>query len=156
MLGKKEIYDGATPSGNGVAMLNLLRLSRLTGNPALEEKAAETGQAFSTHIKQMPSAYTQFLVSTDFAVGPSHEVVIVGERSHPETMKMVRALHSVYVPNKVVILRPSDDPSSEIENLAPFVKDYPAHDGNPMAYVCVSNACRQPTADVDEMIGLLR
>jgi uncharacterized protein YyaL (SSP411 family) len=153
---KKEIYDGATPSGNGVAMLNLLRLSRLTRNSVLEEKAAATGQAFSTHIKQIPSAYTQFLVSADFAVGPSHEVVIVGERNHPLTLGMVKALQSVYVPNKVVILKPSDDPSSEIEDLAPFVKDYPAHDGKSMAYVCVSNACRQPTADVDEMISLLR
>jgi uncharacterized protein YyaL (SSP411 family) len=153
---KKEIYDGATPSGNGVAMLNLLRLSRLTGDPALEEKAAATGQAFSTHIKQIPSAYTQFLVSADFAAGPSHEVVIVGERNHPGTLGMIKALQSVYAPNKVVILKPSDEPSSEIENLAPFVKDYPAHDGKPMAYVCVSNACRQPTADVEEMIRLMR
>jgi hypothetical protein len=153
---KKEIYDGATPSGNGVAMLNLLRLSRLTGNPVLEEKAASTGQAFSTHIKQVPSAYTQFLVSADFAVGPSHEVVIVGERNHPRTRDMIKALQSVYVPNKVVILKPSDDPSSVIEFLAPFVRNYPAHDGKPMAYVCAANACGQPTADVDEMIDLLR
>jgi uncharacterized protein YyaL (SSP411 family) len=60
------------------------------------------------------------------------------------------------VPNKVVILKPSDDPSSEIEDIAPFVKDYPAHDGNPMAYVCVSNACIQPSADIDEVISLLK
>jgi hypothetical protein len=153
---KKETYDGATPSGNGVAMLNLLRLSRLTGNAFLEEKAAATGQAFSTHIKQIPSAYTQFLVSADFAVGPSHEVVIVGERNHARTMDMIKALQSVYVPNKVVILKPSDASSPEIEDLAPFVKNYPAHDGKPMAFVCVANACRQPTADVDEMIDLLR
>jgi len=153
---KKEIYDGATPSGNSVAMLNLLKLSRLTGNPALEGKAAATGQAFSTHIEQTPSAYTQFLVSADFAVGPSCEVVIVGERNHPETLHMVKALESVYAPNKVVILKPSDDPASEIEDLAPFVKDYSTVDGSPVAYVCISNACREPTADVDEMIGLLR
>jgi uncharacterized protein YyaL (SSP411 family) len=153
---KKEIYDGATPSGNGVAMLNLLRLSGLTGNPNLEEKASAIGRAFSTHITQIPSAYTQFLVSTDFAVGPSHEVVIVGERDHPETTGMVKALHSVYAPNKVVIFKPSNEPSPEIQDLAPFVRDYPGHDRKPMAYVCVSKACKQPTADVDEMIDLLK
>ena len=122
----------------------------------MEGKAAATGQAFSTHIEQTPSAYTQFLVSADFAVGPSCEVVIVGERNHPETLHMVKALESVYAPNKVVILKPSDDPASEIEDLAPFVKDYSTVDGSPVAYVCISNACREPTADVDEMIGLLR
>jgi uncharacterized protein YyaL (SSP411 family) len=153
---KKEIYDGATPSGNGVAMLNLLRLSGLTGNPILEEKAAAIGRTFSTHITQIPSAYTQFLVSADFAVGPSQEVVIVGERNHPRTMGMVTALHSVYAPNKVVIFKPFDEPSSEIQDLAPFLKDYPGHDGKPMVYVCVSKACRQPTADIDEIIDLLK
>jgi len=34
----KEIYDGAIPSGNSVAALNFLRLSRLTGQQELEEK----------------------------------------------------------------------------------------------------------------------
>ena len=34
---RKEVYDGALPSGNSVAMLNLLRLSRLNGNTVYKE-----------------------------------------------------------------------------------------------------------------------
>jgi len=37
---RKELHDGAKPSGNSVMLLNLIRLSRLTGRPALEEKPA--------------------------------------------------------------------------------------------------------------------
>ena len=39
LLRKKEIYDGATPSGNSVAALNLLRLARITANADLEQRA---------------------------------------------------------------------------------------------------------------------
>jgi len=46
----KEIYDGAYPSGNSVAALNLLRLSRITGNPKLEAKAAQLLQTFSNSV----------------------------------------------------------------------------------------------------------
>ena len=38
LLRQKEIYDGAVPSGNAVAMLNLLRLSRITAQPDFEHR----------------------------------------------------------------------------------------------------------------------
>jgi uncharacterized protein YyaL (SSP411 family) len=68
---KKEIYDGALPSGNSVAIQNLLRLGRLTGDTSLDEKAAKIVKAFSGHVVQFPSGYTQFLVSADLGMGPS-------------------------------------------------------------------------------------
>jgi len=68
---KKEIYDGALPSGNSVAMHNLLRLARFTGDTSLDEKAAKIVKAFSGHVVQFPSGYTQFLVSADLGMGPS-------------------------------------------------------------------------------------
>ena len=66
----KELYDGALPSGNSVAALNLLRLGRMTGNVALEQKAEELTQIFSRQITDQPMAYTQVLVALDFMVGP--------------------------------------------------------------------------------------
>ena len=71
ILRKKEIYDGALPSGNSAAIQNLLRLATLTGDTSLHEKAAKILKAFSGHVVQFPSGYTQFLVSADLAMGPS-------------------------------------------------------------------------------------
>jgi uncharacterized protein YyaL (SSP411 family) len=68
---KKEIYDGAIPSGNSVAMSNMLRLSRLTGRPELEERAFKIGRAFSNIVNQMPSAHSYLMTSIDFGIGPS-------------------------------------------------------------------------------------
>ena len=67
----KEIFDGATPSGNSVAALNLLRLGRLTGRPELEEKAAALLQAFSGQVAQQPMVFTHYLAAVDFGLGPT-------------------------------------------------------------------------------------
>ncbi|MCH7505594.1 thioredoxin domain-containing protein, partial [PVC group bacterium] len=51
----KEIYDGATPSGNSVAALALLRVGRLTVSQNLEDQAYKTLEAFSGSLAQSPS-----------------------------------------------------------------------------------------------------
>lgn len=38
LIRKKEIYDGAVPSGNSVAALNLIRLGKITADPDFEKK----------------------------------------------------------------------------------------------------------------------
>jgi uncharacterized protein YyaL (SSP411 family) len=73
----KEIYDGAIPSSNSVAFLNLIRLGRITGEANLEKNAEQLAGAFASRIKAYPSAYTQFLVALDFIIGPSREIVDV-------------------------------------------------------------------------------
>jgi uncharacterized protein len=100
---QKDIYDGAVPSGNSVAALNLLRLSRITGNTDLEVKASLIGKTFSENIANAPSAFTQFLGALDFAIGPSQEIVIVeGQNSKEEFLKNIR---EKFNPNKVVLLK---------------------------------------------------
>ena len=152
---KKELYDGAIPSGNAVAMLNLLKLARLTGEHALDVKAAEIGRAFSDQVGQLPSGYTQFLVSTDFAIGPSYEVVIVGPSGARGTVEMLGALNTPFIPNHVAIYRPSDEKSPDIDKTAEFVKNYVTVKGQATAYVCLDNACKVPTTDIKEMLVLL-
>jgi uncharacterized protein YyaL (SSP411 family) len=76
----KEIYDGALPSTNSVALSNLLLLSRLTGNSRWEERAHALTQAFATPVAQQPAVFTHFLNGLDMALQPGQEVVI----SRPE------------------------------------------------------------------------
>jgi len=153
---KKELYDGAIPSGNSVAMLNLLRLARLTGDHALDAKAAEIGRAFSDQIRQLPSGYTQFLVSTDFAIGPSYEVVIVGPAGSRDTIDMLGALNTRFIPNHVAIYRHSDQKSPDIDKIVGFVKNYVTVKGKATAYVCLDNACKAPTTHIKEMLVSLK
>ena len=152
---KKEIYDGAVPSGNAVAMLNLLRLARLTAQPELEEKAAHLSRAFSTMISQAPGAHTQWMIALDFARGPCYEVVIVGDPHAEDTKAMVRTLRKAFVPSKAVILRPAGAETPDITRLAEFSKDLSRLNNKATAYVCRNFQCELPTTEPQQMLRLL-
>ncbi|MGD0232986.1 MAG: thioredoxin domain-containing protein [Syntrophorhabdales bacterium] len=155
LVRKKEIYDGAIPSGNSVSMLNLLRLGRLIGNTDLEEKGAQIAKAFSRKVELFPAAFTQLLVGVDFSIGPSNEVVIVGSPRADDTSRFVRALRARFIPNKVVILKPVDEQVPELAQLAPYTETYTALGGRTTAYVCSNYSCQLPTTDPAEMLRLL-
>ena len=155
LLRKKEIYDGAIPSGNSVSMLNLLRLGRLTGNMDLEEKGVQIAKAFSRKVELFPAAFTQLLVGVDFSIGPAHEVVIVGNPQVDDTNRFVRALRSRFIPNKVIIVKPIGEQASEVTRLAPYTEAYKPLEGKAAAYVCSNYSCQLPTADSGEMLRQL-
>ena len=152
---RKEIYDGAIPSGNSVAMLNLLRLGRMTATSDLEEKAARIGIAFSGSVKQLPSAHTQLMVALNFGIGPCYEVVIAGKAQAEDTKAMVKALRTRFLPNKVLLLNPGERKSSKITKIAEFTKNQSSIDGRATAYVCMNYNCKLPTTDIDKMLQLL-
>jgi len=153
LIRQKEIYDGAIPSGNSVAMLNLLRLGRITANPDLDDKAARIGRAFANNVRQSPSSYTQLMVALDFALGPTYEVVLAGDSKAEDMKEMLEAIQARYIPNKVVILRPVDQESAEINHIAPFAKDFVSLNGKATAYVCLNHSCKLPTTDINTMLG---
>jgi len=151
---QKEIYDGAIPSGNSVAGLNLLKLSRITGNVEYEKKADQLGKAFSETISSGPMAYTLFMMGLDFGLGPSYEVVIVGDPESEDTKSMIEAIRKSYSPSKVVLLRGKEE-NAEIIEFADFTKGQSSIDGKATAYVCLNHVCNLPTTDVSKMIELL-
>ncbi|MFX0097020.1 MAG: thioredoxin domain-containing protein [Candidatus Hodarchaeota archaeon] len=155
LVRKKEIYDGAIPSGNSAAMLVLLRLSRMTGNTDYEDKAAQIARTFSGNVAMAPEAYTQLMSALDFAVGPSYELVIVGDLKERGTKAMLRAVRNKFIPNKVVLFRPAGVESPEIAKLAGFTGPLFAKNGMATAYVCKDYKCDLPTTDTEKMLELL-
>ncbi|MDH4350769.1 MAG: thioredoxin domain-containing protein [Gemmatimonadota bacterium] len=150
----KEIGDDAIPSGSAVAMYNLLRLARLTGRQSYEERAGALADASSRQIATRPSAATFFLVALDFAIGPSQELVIVGEADDPATKALMEVAGESLYPRLVVLQRPPGN-GGRLAELAPFVRDFAAVDGRPTAYLCQAFACEQPVTTPDELRTLL-
>lgn len=152
---KKEIYDGAIPSGNSVAMFNLIRLSRITGDPALENMASMMGSAFSREVVSSPSSYAQMMVSLDYLKGPSCEVVIAGHPATEDTRKKLEAVGRPFAPNNVVLFRPTDVEEPEITRIAPFTSKQTGTNGKAVAYVCKRYSCLEPTSDIKKMLEML-
>jgi len=155
LIRSKEIYDGAYPSGNSVAALDLICLARMTGETRLEEKTAQLMHAFSIEVSRNPSAYTQLMIALDFALGPSSEVVVVGDSQKEDTAKMLQTVRSRFLPRKVVLLRSSVEESPEITDLAKFTKDLHGKGGKATAFVCRNYVCNLPTTDAQVMLELL-
>jgi uncharacterized protein len=147
----KEIYDGATPSGNSVAAHNLLRLGRMTGDTTLEEKAEQLLRSFSGLVGDYPMAYTQFLNALDFALGPAQEVVIAGDRGHAATQAMIDILHRRFVPNRVLMVKPGGGEGARLSALCRFTELLQPLGGKPVAYVCENYACKKPITDIEEL-----
>ncbi|MEE2877230.1 MAG: thioredoxin domain-containing protein [Candidatus Neomarinimicrobiota bacterium] len=152
----KDLYDGAIPSGNSVAAMVLLRLGRISGNSTYEEMASTIGKVFSEKVAQAPMGYTQLLSAIDFGIGPSYEIVVVGDRNSKDTQAMLRQLQVSFIPNKVVILKPSDGQAKEIVKIAPFTETQMAIEGRATAYVCQNYACDAPTTDLIKMVASLQ
>ncbi len=65
----KQTYDGAVPSGNSVALINLLRLARLSGELSFEDYAGKLLKTFSEEVKSQPLGHSFMLVGLEFALG---------------------------------------------------------------------------------------
>ncbi len=150
----KEIYDGAIPSGNSVAALNLIRLAKMTSYPDFEEMVVEIGKFFATTLEGSPSNAAFFMTALEFAVGDSYEVVISGIHGAEDTNSMIKAIRENYIPNKVVIFRPTVG-ADEIVDLLSTIENQVSIEGRATAYVCQNFNCNLPTTKVDEMLRQL-
>jgi uncharacterized protein YyaL (SSP411 family) len=152
----KEGYDGAYPSGNSVAMLALLHLARLTGNMTYDTHAIRILQTFRQVIKRAPAAHTHMMIALDFALGPSYEVIIVGDPNLPDTNHLLMPLRQQFIPNKVVHLRPPTVMEHMIDQyigFAPLIDpNAPVH---ATAYVCRNFQCELPTTKSSVMLRQL-
>jgi uncharacterized protein YyaL (SSP411 family) len=143
----KDAYDGALPSGNSIAAVDLLSLARITGDASYAERAERIFKAFAKLIERRPSAFAQMMIALELASAPPLDVVIAGRPGAPDTLAMLAAMRSRFLPNAFVLLRPDgDDPA--IARIAPFTKDQRSVDGRARAFVCRNFVCERPIEDV--------
>ena len=154
ILRPKEIYDGASPSGNSIAALDLIRLAHFTMNTEWDKKAQKLFEFFYKTIEATPSAYAQTLTALDFILGPSREIIIAGEANDALVEEMLENLRRKFIPNKVIILRPADlvgeKKSDLIFSLIPSLKDQIPVNNQTTAYICINHVCQLPVTTLKD------
>ncbi|MEA2070866.1 MAG: thioredoxin domain-containing protein, partial [Asgard group archaeon] len=153
LLREKTIHDGALPSGNSIAIYNLIRLSRITANQNQEQLAEKIIQSFSERIKEALSAHTMVFVSLEYLYGTSYEFVFVGSKRDPELEKLIKKLREEYLPNKIVLYLPLNSNSrEEIFKLTEFVKYKKQINEKATVYVCKNKFCKKPVNTPNQML----
>jgi uncharacterized protein YyaL (SSP411 family) len=150
----KDFDDGALPSGNAIALLCFLRLSRLTADPRFEEFAARLLAAVAPRVRRYPSGYAGMLMGLEFIEGGATEVVVAGSSESPEVREMIGELRRRYLPN-TVSLRVGTD-SDDLKRIAPFAGSFQSSTGGALAYVCRDHVCAAPSTSAAEMVAELQ
>ena len=134
---------------------NLVRLARLTGDHELLQGADHIFATFAAEAKRLPSAHSQMITALQRGIGPSLEVVIVGEPDREDTRSLLAVVHSTYLPQAAVLLIPPGEHGEPVRRLTPFTRAYETVDGRAAAYVCRDFQCKLPTTDPAKLAELL-
>lgn len=147
----KEIYDGAMPSGNAVAALNVSRLAAFTLDQNLQEIAEKQLQAFARSVQEQPTSHSFMLVAMQFALGKRAEIVITGDPDDPKTKMMIQEVQQAYLPHSIIALEPQVSSTDKMKWLLPRVEIKADVTNQAAVYICENFACKQPIYDLEEL-----
>ena len=139
----KDYFDNATPSGNSVAALVLLRLAVLADNENYRNLATAILREISDSVRRYPSGFGYALSAADFLLSTPKEVAIVG-RDPEDIQPLLSETWRRYLPNKVVA------PGFGGENI-PLLENRPLLNDRATAYVCEHYTCQQPVNEPSEL-----
>jgi uncharacterized protein YyaL (SSP411 family) len=145
MVRVQESQDNVEPSAASLQAMNLLRLAGFTGNIEYRSQAEKALKALGNVMSQSPRAAGAMLQALDMALSPSLHVIVVGEG------EMAEKLRAAWAPRRLLMVLKAGEKSS-----LPFAENFSMKDGKPTAYICIDQACKLPTTDVNEALKLLK
>ena len=158
---EKPDYDGAEPSGNSVAAMNLVRLAALTGDAVWDQRADRALRALGSRAARAPMALTELLVAVEAFHAPLLEIVLVapsGTDAAAATSAFkpfLDALRGGFYPHHVMLRAVQGPPLDALAEVAPIVAGKVARGGQVTAYVCRKGVCQLPVTDAEAMVEQL-
>ena len=142
LVREKPVYDGAQPSGNSVAALNLLRLHTMTTDARFAERAERILYAFGQTLIDGAEETPKLATALDYYHDQAKEIVLVGDG--PERQPLQDILRKTFLPNRALVI------GAQTADV-PWTADKRPLSGRPTAYVCLAQVCKKPTSDPSEL-----
>ena len=150
---RKDLGDHPIPAGNSSAALGLLRLGAITGEARYEDWALGTIRLFTRAAVRHPDSFGHLLQALDFHLAPSREVALISPRNGSAPgeglAQLASVVHSTHRPHLVLAGGPEGSERPEL------LRDRPAVEGRPAAYVCERFACKAPVTSTTALAELL-
>jgi len=141
---KKEIYDGAIPSGNAQMAWNLTYMSIIFNEPEWSDRAVRMATALQRPVTLYPGSFGIWATLYQALTYVIPEIVITGRQAGPARKEFLQYL----IPYRVF-------QSAHVENTRfPLLSDKPVED-NPLIFLCKNYACQLPVNEVTTLIRLL-
>ena len=142
----KSAHDTAVPAGNAVMAGVLARLYYLTGQDRYRERAEALIAAFSGDLGRNFMALST-LINSNELLHRAVQIVVFGEHADADTQALLRAIHRVCLPNRVLQLC---EPGAGPARPHPAANKAPV-DGKATVYVCRGPTCSLPLTEPDEL-----
>lgn len=138
---KKEVFDGAQPSGNALMMDNLFRLGIYYDLPYWKERAIETTKNLGEAISKYPTSFgvwAGFVLEVGSGI---NEIAIIGK----DPWELLKGVLGLYIPHKIVMC--TDRENKDF----PMLKDKKMSD-QALIYLCREYTCKKPVSGLNELL----
>lgn len=144
IIRKKEVYDGAVPSGNAVMVQNLLYLSVVFNRPEWAEKSRSLLNGLSQAITRHPGSFGVWAQSVQLLTLGIQEIAIVGQQAKAFLCPVLEH----FIPNKIL---QSGETNSGLFPL--LTGKEPAGGCSVTFYLCKDYTCKTPFLTVNELLA---
>lgn len=141
---KKEIYDGATPSGNSIMASNLHYLSIVFNEPEWFTRAEKMVKSLSNVILRYPTSFGVWAADMQQLIKGLNEIALVGKHAAEHLPEALQK----YIPGKIL-------QTSEKENNAFPLLEGKVPGEDLKIYLCRNYACLQPLDNIDQLMKSL-
>ncbi|MEO6962004.1 MAG: thioredoxin domain-containing protein [Puia sp.] len=141
---KKELFDGAIPSGNAVMASNLLYLAVAIDEAGWKERSVRMVAGLRSALLKYPGSFgTWATLLNAFAYG-MYEIVLGGENQEVKKLGFL----AQFIPNRIFQVTSSDQPDF------PLLRNKPVT-GLTQFFLCRDYTCQQPVTELNELLRLM-
>jgi uncharacterized protein YyaL (SSP411 family) len=147
---EKPNHDGALPSGNAVATMNLIRLAAFTSDSTYLGRAQRAFLTFANILASNPTAMAELQLALDIFLHPPKEVALIEPENAPGGAdRFLDIIRHQYLPGRVLAKTSEGQDLKNQSNLIPFLQHKELLNNKATAFVCQNKICKRPTDDVD-------